>query len=122
MWTRPHRASATVRPVPKRRGGTMRRMTDLLTDPDAVRAALADDSYRMPPVDPLATTGIAWLRAAVARFCDGAPHARRRALATDLLDAIDPDELRVRARDRTGETMAAKRGPVEVMSAIARPV
>jgi cytochrome P450 len=97
-------------------------MTELLTDPDAVRTALADEAYRMPPVDPAATTGIAWLRAAVARFCDGAPHARRRALATDLLDAIDPEELRVRARDRTEASLAAKGGPVEVMSAIARPV
>jgi len=97
-------------------------MTDLLTDPDAVLAALTDDNYRMPPVDPAAGAGIAWLRAAVARFCDGVPHARRRALATDLLDGIDPDELRERARDRTHTILADGRGPVDVMAAIARPV
>jgi len=97
-------------------------MTELLTDPDAVRAALVDDTYRMPAVDTAATNGIAWLRAAVARFCDGAPHARRRALATDLLDTIDPDELHVRARDRTRTILADEDGPVEVMSAVARPV
>ena len=34
-------------------------MTDPLTDPDAVRAALADGSYRMPPVEPDAAEGIA---------------------------------------------------------------
>jgi len=97
-------------------------MTDLLTDPDAVLAALTDDNYRMPPVDPAAGAGIAWLRAAVARFCDGVPHARRRALATDLLDGIDPDKLRERARDRTHTILAEGRGPVDVMAAIARPV
>ena len=97
-------------------------MTDLLTDPDAVLAALTDDNYRMPPVDPAAGAGIAWLRAAVARFCDGVPHARRRALATDLLDGIDPDKLRERARDRTHTILADGRGPVDVMAAIARPV
>jgi cytochrome P450 len=97
-------------------------MTDLITDADAVRAALADEEYRMPPVDRTATTGVGWLRATVARFVDGAPHTRRRALVTDLLAAIPPESLRTGARDRTVDILASAGGPVEVMSAVARPV
>jgi cytochrome P450 len=97
-------------------------MTELLTDPDAVRAALHADEYTMPPVEPSAGTGIAWLRAAVARFSDGPAHTRRRGYAVDLLAALDPDVLRARARVRTAETLASSGNPVEVMSTIARPV
>jgi cytochrome P450 len=107
--------------------------TEPLTDPHAVRAALADDGYTMPRVDPTATTGIAWLRAAVARFSDGPIHTRRRAYAVDLLTGLDPEHLRDRARHRTIAVLAAatgprerserhQPGPVEVMSAIARPI
>jgi cytochrome P450 len=97
-------------------------MTEPITGADAVRAALADEEYRMPPVDRSASTGIAWLRASVARFTDGAPHARRRAHVTDLLAAVDPAALRTRARERTAAVLASADGPVDVMSAIARPV
>jgi cytochrome P450 len=97
-------------------------MIDLITGADAVRAALANEEYRMPPVDPAATTGVAWLRATVSRFADGAPHTRRRAYVTDLLAALDPAKLRADARDRTAAIMASADGPVDVMAAVARPV
>ncbi|HEX5401208.1 MAG TPA: hypothetical protein VFX16_02775 [Pseudonocardiaceae bacterium] len=41
---------------------------------------LTDPTYTVPVV-PDATTGVAWLRASVARFSEGATHDRRRALA-----------------------------------------
>jgi cytochrome P450 len=97
-------------------------MTGVLTDPDAVRAALEADEYTMPPVDPAAGTGIAWLRAAVARFSDGPAHTRRRGYAVGLLAVLDPGHLRARARVRTAETLVSGEDPVDVMSAIARPV
>jgi cytochrome P450 len=96
-------------------------MTELLTDPDAVRVALESDEYTMPPVEP-AYPGIAWLRAAVARFSDGPAHTRQRGYAVDLLAALDPDHLRTRAHDRAAATLAECGDPVDVMSAIARPV
>ena len=40
---------------------------------------------------------MAWLRATVSRFSGGVAHARRRALATALLDTLDPEELRAGA-------------------------
>ncbi|MEU7152870.1 hypothetical protein AB0B15_33365 [Streptomyces sp. NPDC045456] len=52
---------------------------DLLTDP----------GWGVPPVPEDAPEGtMAWLRARVARFSSGEAHARRRALATEALDAI----------------------------------
>ncbi|HEX3646852.1 MAG TPA: hypothetical protein VHV49_00415 [Pseudonocardiaceae bacterium] len=70
---------------------------DVLTDPD----------YIVPPV-PDAATGIAWLRASVARFASGTTHARRRALAVDALAGLDPAMLRKAAEDADG--------PVEVLA------
>lgn len=43
---------------------------------------------------PPATAGVAWLRANVARFCEGEDHLRRRRLAESLLATIDPSQLR----------------------------
>lgn len=60
-----------------------------IRDPGTVRAILNDPGFVVPPVPPDAT-GIAWLRGAVARFATGPDHARRRALAQKLIDAIDP--------------------------------
>jgi cytochrome P450 len=60
---------------------------------DAARAVLTDPAFVVPPV-PAASTGVAWLRATVARFSDGAVHERRRALAVALLDAIPAESLR----------------------------
>ena len=48
---------------------------------------LADQRYLVPPSPP-GVTGLAWLRAHVARFCDGPTHARRRALTDALLAGL----------------------------------
>jgi cytochrome P450 len=76
-------------------------MSDVITDARGVRAVLTGDGYRVPPVDPHARTGIGWLRATVARFCDGPEHERRRGYAVDLLAGIDPVDLRRQAYERT---------------------
>jgi hypothetical protein len=57
-------------------------------------AVLEDPAYLVPAAAP-APTGIAWLRATVSRFCNGPLHARRRALAEELLAAIPPASLAV---------------------------
>ncbi|WP_308258232.1 isocitrate lyase/PEP mutase family protein [Saccharothrix obliqua] len=54
---------------------------------------LLDPAYTVPTV-PTAARGVAWLRAHVARFSEGADHARRRALAEDLLAGVDTAALR----------------------------
>ncbi|WP_025355888.1 isocitrate lyase/phosphoenolpyruvate mutase family protein [Kutzneria albida] len=54
---------------------------------------LTDPTYTVPAVPP-ADTGVAWLRAHVARFSEGADHRRRRALAEDFLAAVDAESLR----------------------------
>ncbi|WP_433338677.1 hypothetical protein [Spirillospora sp. CA-294931] len=48
---------------------------------------LTDPAYTVPQCPP-AETGIAWLRANVARFSDGPAHTRRRRLIDDLLAAL----------------------------------
>jgi 2-methylisocitrate lyase-like PEP mutase family enzyme len=53
---------------------------------------LTDPNYTVPAVPP-ADTGVAWLRAHVARFSDGADHRRRRALAEGFLAALDAESL-----------------------------
>ncbi|HVV21642.1 MAG TPA: oxidoreductase [Pseudonocardiaceae bacterium] len=57
---------------------------------------LADPAYTVP-----GPGGVAWLRASVARFCDGPTHERRRALAVAELAAVDVAELRKRAAAHT---------------------
>ncbi|MEU4421826.1 hypothetical protein AB0F81_14465 [Actinoplanes sp. NPDC024001] len=64
-----------------------------INDPDAVRAVLTDAAFVVPPVPP-AAAGVAWLRATVGRFAGGETHARRRALAVAILDAVPPETLR----------------------------
>ncbi|MFF7994231.1 hypothetical protein ACFZDG_31180 [Kitasatospora xanthocidica] len=67
---------------------------------DDVTAALADPALvPLPaaPVAPGAPAGVARLRAAVARFSSGEPHARRRALVLADLSRLDPAALRVAA-------------------------
>lgn len=56
-------------------------------------SVLDDPDHLVPPAPP-GTSGIAWLRAHVARFSEGEDHRRRRALAVGLLDAVPPDRLR----------------------------
>jgi hypothetical protein len=54
---------------------------------------LLDPAYVVPSV-PSAMSGVAWLRANVARFSEGSEHFRRRAIVDALLAPIDPDRLR----------------------------
>lgn len=65
--------------------------------------------------------GVAWLRASVARFSNGADHARRRSLAIRELATVSADSLRDKACRRT-ERIVADAEVVDVMAAIARPV
>lgn len=77
------------------------RMTSILIGGDAeVRAVLADPGYQVPPA-PAAredeTGTLAWLRASVARFCEGTAHDRRRTLAESDIARMDPARLRAAA-------------------------
>lgn len=53
---------------------------------------LLDRTYTVPPVAK-AERGVAWLRANVARFSEGADHVRRRAIVESELARIDLDAL-----------------------------
>jgi cytochrome P450 len=60
---------------------------------------LDDPAYTVPDPGPPGPYGtMAWLRATVPRFCEGAAHARRRALVESLLP--EPAALRDAARER----------------------
>ena len=67
---------------------------------------LSDERYLVPPSPP-GVTGLAWLRAHVARFCDGPTHSRRRDLVDVLLAGLtippgpsdDPTRSLLRALD-----------------------
>lgn len=79
-------------------------------------------SAPVPPVPldvPLGS--VAWLRASVARFSNGADHVRRRAPAVDALASVDADSLREKAFLRT-QAIISGLDVVEVMAEIARPV
>ena len=53
--------------------------------------------YPVPSPGPPGPFGtITWLRATVSRFANGETHARRRALAEQLLAGLDPNDLRER--------------------------
>lgn len=80
-------------------------MDDVLTHDDA-------------SVTPPGTTG---LRAAMARFSDGADHRRRRAVAERCLAGIDPAGLRTRAGGLTAKALAPA-ARIDLMALIARPV
>ncbi|MEU4739777.1 isocitrate lyase/phosphoenolpyruvate mutase family protein [Actinosynnema sp. NPDC023658] len=56
-------------------------------------AVLSDEAYPVPPV-PSAGSGVAWLRAGVARFSEGPDHARRRASVERMLSTVDPGSVR----------------------------
>jgi hypothetical protein len=68
-----------------------------IIDRDAALAVLTDPAFMVPPVPP-ASTGVAWLRATVARFSSGTVHERRRTLVVSLLDAIPLESLWARSR------------------------
>ncbi|WP_327097275.1 cytochrome P450 [Nocardia vinacea] len=74
----------------------------VITDPDRVRSVLADAPMPAVPRD-VPPAGIAWLRATVARFCDGAEHDRRRGLVVAELARLSPEVLRARARMTDGK-------------------
>ena len=79
-------------------------------------------SAPVPPVPVDVPSGsIAWLRATVARFSNGHDHVRRRALAVDLLAALDVDSLQHNAFTRTRRAMSDQ-DAVDVMAEVARPV
>jgi hypothetical protein len=73
-----------------------------------------DDASVTPP-------GTAGLRAAMARFSDGADHRRRRAVAERCLAGIDPAGLRIRAGELTAKVLAPS-ARIDLMALIARPI
>jgi 2-methylisocitrate lyase-like PEP mutase family enzyme len=82
-----------------------------------VRAALADPALvpELPAADEGRTgTGVAWLRATVARFSSGEPHRRRRALVEAELAGLDPAALR-----RAAESGPEGEAGVRVVRALA---
>ncbi|HEY4017314.1 MAG TPA: cytochrome P450 [Pseudonocardiaceae bacterium] len=86
----------------------------------AARAALTDPDLTVPSA-PSATTGMAWLRATVARFSSGPTHTRRRALAVTQLSTIDIRALCDAAKTRTTTLLAAHGdNPVDLMARVAR--
>ncbi|MFC6957158.1 hypothetical protein ACFQS3_08125 [Glycomyces mayteni] len=87
---------------------------------DRAPELLADPGLVPPPAAPGPTGGLAWLRAGVARFASGEAHARRRALAADLLGPMDLDVLRLRAEILA--CIALEDAPLDVMDRIARDV
>ncbi len=86
----------------------------------AARAAFTDPTLTVPPAT-AATTGIAWLRATVARFSSGPDHTRRRARTIDLLSTIDTLTLRKTAQASTSDILAPHgANPVDLMPTVAR--
>jgi len=75
----------------------------VISDPDAVRTVLHDPAFAVPPVPP-ASSGLAWLRATVGRFCSGEAHERRRSLSVAVLSSIPLEVLRA---PYDGEPVAA---------------
>lgn len=58
----------------------------------------------VPPVPTDVVPGsVAWLRASVGRFSNGADHVRRRALSVSLLADVDPEVLRRKASETAGD-------------------
>ncbi len=81
-------------------------LTGVIEDGDQVRAILADPAFVVPPAPEVPQAQaqprtLAWLRAHVARFCDGDAHDRRRAIAERELASLDPARLRATASTRT---------------------
>ncbi len=91
-----------------------------------VRAILADSRFEVAEADPAGPVGtIAWLRASVSRFVNGAEHRERRARAVTELRPLEPAELRRAARRRGGAAMNAAARPggrLDVMALLARRV
>jgi cytochrome P450 len=95
----------------------------VVTSHAGVRSILTDPAWVVPPAQPDGTTGtLAWLRASVPRFCSGADHERRRALAERELGRIEPDALRRAAAERTLAVLAAAPKTADLVALVARPV
>jgi hypothetical protein len=79
-----------------------------ICDPGAVRAVLDDPAFVVPPLPRVdSPVAIAWLRSHVGRFSSGAEHGRRRALAVAEIERLEPEELRLDARERAAATLRA---------------
>lgn len=99
----------------------------LVTGYADVVTVLADGRFEVAAVPPDGSPEgtIAWLRASVSRFANGAEHDQRRALTVTEVDRLDPGALRSQSRDRAEAALAAAGQPgehAEVMSLLARPV
>ena len=81
--------------------------------PAAARAVLEDERYTVPQAESGPPGTLAWLRAAVPRFSSGAAHAERRAVADELVAALDPGELQARASSCDGDAATV---PVRVLA------
>jgi cytochrome P450 len=97
----------------------------MITRHDDVRTVLSDPRYEVPTVTGTSPVGtIAWLRASVSRFCNGAEHDHRRAVVTGEIQALSPAALRADAERRAAAVLdaAAGAGRLEVMTSLARRV
>jgi cytochrome P450 len=98
-------------------------MTDewVVTETAEVHAVLADERFVVRPAEAGAPAGtVAWLRASVSRFANGAEHDRRRTLVVAELEHLDAAELRTAARAAAGAACAA--APDEAVATLARRV
>lgn len=90
-----------------------------------VESVLADPRFVVPeaPPAPPGTRGMAWFRAAVPRFANGAVHERRRRLVEETVARLDPADLAAAAHARTVAVLERHRGRrLDVMAALARRV
>ncbi|MEU4690941.1 hypothetical protein [Actinoplanes sp. NPDC023714] len=86
---------------------------------DDARAVLGSPDFVVPPVPP-GRTGIAWLRATVGRFSNGATHERRRAIQVAILDAIPLAHLRDPGPAHPVAILAAAMGVTEPVVGLVR--
>jgi cytochrome P450 len=99
-----------LRQEPKRRGVSLEVMpTRTVTEPADVRLVLASDAFAVPEA-PAGDTGMAWLRATVSRFANGADHARRRAVALAEVERLSPAGLRRAAEARIDDVLDSAAG------------
>jgi cytochrome P450 len=93
----------------------------VITEHDEAVAILADPGYQVPaaPAVPDGEVGtLAWLRASVGRFSEGADHDRRRSLAQDDLARMDVIRLRHEAAAATAANLVVNNNngrPFDVM-------